>query len=314
MSLMTWTRTAEPYCGSVVRVLVAAPQPVVSVVPTSEVRTVAPVNEVAVDGGRAATLVGETHGWEYLLVWSPHRVVVRASLSCDTQESNVVLAGNRFAHLCYQDKNYVVTGTIRPLRGKVALRAPGSAQVALAGEGALVAGSVDGVVWRFDPRTKKKLRSYPSRAIVVGVDGGRLLVDRPASLDVLTRTGSLVERLHRAHEGGAVMRGGRVATIEGRRLSVTAADGKSLLVRRVAPGAHLEDLDRGLVLYSVETQLHLLRLSDGRDIVLRLRDQFGYAHVRLWRGSIFYAYNQRTGRLGHAGYLAASAVRRLLRG
>jgi len=39
-------------------VLVAAPPPLVDVTPTREIRTVAPVNEVAVDGKRAATLVG----------------------------------------------------------------------------------------------------------------------------------------------------------------------------------------------------------------------------------------------------------------
>jgi hypothetical protein len=295
-------------------VLAAAPPPVVAVSPTREVRTLAPVNEVAVDGGRAATLVGETRGWEYLLVWSPKGAVVRASLSCDTQESNVVLAGNRFAHLCYQDRNYVITGTIRPLRAKIALRAPVNAQVALAGQGALVAGSVSGAVWRFDLRTKKKLRVYPSRAIVVDVDGGRLLVDRPTSLDVLGRDGALVAILPGRHEGGAALSGGRVATIDGRRLTIRNARGQTLLVRRVPADAHLEDLDGGLVLYTVETQLHLLRLADGRDVVLRLRNQFGYPHGRLWRGSLFYAYNQRTGRPGHTGYVAASAVRALLGG
>jgi hypothetical protein len=36
----------------------AAPPHAVVVTPTREIRTAAPVNEVAVDGGRAATLVG----------------------------------------------------------------------------------------------------------------------------------------------------------------------------------------------------------------------------------------------------------------
>lgn len=295
--------------------LVAAPPPIVAVAPTHEVRTVAPVNEIAVDGGRAATLVGEVNGWEYLLVWSPKGVVLRASLSCSTQESNVVLAGNRFAHLCSQEANYVVTGTVRPLSGRVALRAPASAQVALAGQGSLVAGSVDGVVWRFDARTKQKLRTYSSHALVVGVDHDRVLVDRsPSTLDVLMRRGTHFTTVQRAHGGGAVLRDGRLATLDGRRLSVGGMRGKPTITRRVAAGAHLESLDGGLVLYSVETRLHLLRLTDGRDVRLRLRGQFGYAHVALWHGALFYAYNQRTGRLGHAGYVAAPAVRALLRG
>src|SRR6266511_2348932 len=210
-------------------------------------------------------------------------------------------------------------GTIRPLRGRVSLRAAGSAVISLAGEATLVAGSVSlvgrsvsSVIWRFDARTKEKLRTYPSRAVLVTVDRGRLLIDRPRALDVLTRNGALVTTLRHAHEGGAAMRGGRVATLAGRRLVVSRVDGKSLVVRSVAAGAHLEDLDGGLVLYTAETRLHLLRLADGKDVALRLRNQFGYANARLWHGSLFYAYNQRSGRLGHTGFVDAGRLRALL--
>jgi hypothetical protein len=169
-------------------VLLAPPTPAVVVTPTREVRTVAAVNDVAVDGARAATLVGAVQSWEYMLVWSPNGIVVRASLACDAQESNVVLAGNRFGHVCFQDRNYVVTGTIRPLAGRVALRTPGTTQVALAAQGSLMAGSVGRVVWRFDRSSQKRLRSYARNAIVTAVDAGRLLVDRSkGALDVLSR-------------------------------------------------------------------------------------------------------------------------------
>jgi hypothetical protein len=294
--------------------VVATPPPVV-VTPTREVRTASPVNEIAVDGGRALTLVGETRGWEYVLVWSPQGIVVRASLSCDLEESNAVLAGSRFAHDCYQGSNYVVMGTIRPLRARVVLSAGGSAVVSLAGQGSLVAGSVGGratVIWRLDGKTKRKLRTYRSRAVLAAVDRGRLLVDRPTSLDVLSANGSVVATLRRAHAGGAVLRNGRVATISGRRLVISRIDGGSTVTRTVAPTAHLEDLDGGLVLYSVDTKLHLFRVADGRDVVLRLRRQFGYVHARLWRGSLFYAYNEQSSKPGHAGYVDAAGVRALL--
>jgi hypothetical protein len=303
-------------------VIAATPSLAVQVSPTHEVRTASPVNEIAVDGGRAATLVGEPQQWEYLLVWTPKGIVLRATLNCDTQESNVVLAANRFAHLCYQGRNYVVTGTIRPLTGRVALRASGGAVISLSGQDALLVGSVSTlrpkdttIVWQFDQRAKRKLHAYASRAIVLGVDHGRILVDRPHRLDVLSRDGSLVASLRRPHDGGAVLRDGRVATIAGRRLVVTGVDGKRASVRTVAAGAHLDDLGGGYVLYSVETRLHLLRLSDGKDVALRLRKQFGYVHARLWGGAIFYSYNERSGRMpGHAGYVDAAGVRALLKG
>lgn len=302
--------------------IAATPSLAVQVSPTHEVRTASPVNEIAVDGGRAATLVGEPQQWEYLLVWTPKGIVLRATLNCDTQESNVVLAANRFAHLCYQGRNYVVTGTIRPLTGRVALRASGGAVISLSGQDALLVGSVSTlrpkdttIVWQFDQRAKRKLHAYASRAIVLGVDHGRILVDRPHRLDVLSRDGSLVASLRRPHDGGAVLRDGRVATIAGRRLVVTGVDGKRASVRTVAAGAHLDDLGGGYVLYSVETRLHLLRLSDGKDVALRLRKQFGYVHARLWGGAIFYSYNERSGRMpGHAGYVDAAGVRALLKG
>jgi hypothetical protein len=283
----------------------------VTVHPTSEVRTLAPVNEVTVDDGRAATLVGTVRGWEYVLVWTPRGVVVRASLTCDTQESNLVLAANRFAHLCYQGTNYIVTGTIKPLRATVSLRARPNAVISLVGGGSLVAGSVGGVVWRFDAHSRKKLRTYRSRALLVAADGRRLLIDRPHALDVLADDGALLSTLAREHDEGALLRGGRVATINEGRLVVSGIRGGSRLVRRLAARAHLEDLDGGLVLYSLGTRLHLLRLGDGKDVPLRLSGQYGYANARFWRGAVFYAYNLASG-VGRAGFVDARGVRALL--
>jgi hypothetical protein len=315
MSLITWTRTARTLLRYRHDVLLASPPPAVAVTPTHEIRTVAAVNEVAVDGARAATLVGQVQSWEYMLVWSPKGIVVRASLACDAQESNIVLAGNRFGHVCFQDRNYVVTGTIHPLAGRVALRASGSTQVALAARGSLMAGSAGRVVWRFDGGKATKLRAYPHGAIVTAVDGDRVLVDRSKSaLDVLSHTGSLVSTVTRPHEGGSLMRGGRIATLARRTLVVADLRGRSAVRRTIAADAHLEDMDGGLVVYSVETQLHLLRVSDGRDVRLRFAKQFGYAHARVSGGALFYAYDQRSGKLGHAGYVDAKHVRALLRG
>ena len=225
-----------------------------------------------------------------------------------------MLAGNRFAHVCLQGAHYVVAGTLRPLKAHVALRTSGSAQVALAAGGTLVAGSVSGTVWRFDPRGRTKVRTYASPVIMLSADRDRLLVDRDAAtLDVLTKAGSLFTRLKRPHGGGALMRDGRVTTISGRRLAVSSLDGRTRVVRTVTAGARLEDVAGGLVVYSVETRLHLLRLEDGKDVRLRLHGQFGYAHARLSNGGLFYTYNGRAGRLGHAGFLDAAAVCGLLR-
>jgi hypothetical protein len=296
-----------------VAVLPAAPPPLVDVRPVREVRTLSPVNGISVDGGRASTLVGTTHGWEYLLVWSPKGIVIRASLNCDLQETNVVLAGNRFAHVCSQDQNYVVTGTLRPLKARVSLRT--ASFVSLAGRGALVAGSSGRTIWRFDPARRTSLRTYAKPAIVLDVDRDRILVERSAAaVDVVSRTGRVLATLTLPHGGGALMRGGRIAAISKRRLVVSDLEGRRVLARTVAAGAHLEDVDSGLVVYSVETRLHLFRLADGRDVALRLRGQFGYASAGLWRGGLFYAYDVANGKTGRAGFVSAVGIRKLLSG
>jgi hypothetical protein len=283
----------------------------VDVKPAREIRTLSPVNTLAVDGGRAATLVGTAQAWEYLLVWSPKGVVIRASLNCETQESNVVLAGNRFAHVCFQGgENFVVTGTLRPLRARVALRAAGF--VSLAGGGSLVVGSAQTRLWRFDVRKRVLLHTYAQPVIALDVDGGRVLVERSArALDVVSGNGRIEARPALAHDGGARLRGSRIATISKRRLAVSDLHGRRILTRTVARGARIEDFDGKVVVYSVETRLHLLRIGDDRDVAIRLRGQFGYASAQLSGDGLFYAYNIRRGQAGRAGFVL---VRALLRG
>jgi hypothetical protein len=296
-------------------VLVAPPVPIVDVRPAAEIRTASPVNEVAVDGGRAATLVGETPSWEYVLVWSPKGVVVRASLACDIQESDLVLAGDRFAHLCNgSGTNTVLAATLARQRGRPLLRTP--AFVSLAGHGTLIVGSAGSTLWRFDPARKVKLHTYPASIVALDADGGRVLVGRSNTfLELVSRTGKTLATLKLPHAGGALLRGTRIATVANHRLVVSDLRGKPLRTRPVAGGATLIDTDGSIVVYAVETQLHLLRLSDGRDVHLRFKNQFGYVSAKLSGGGLFYAYNQAgTSKPGHAGYLSAAAVVALIRG
>jgi hypothetical protein len=294
-------------------VLVATSPPVL-VHPTAEIRTASPVNEVAVDGGRAATLVGETPSWEYVLVWSPKGVVVRANLACDIQESNIVLAGDRFAHICNGGStNTVLAGSVRRRQSVPQLRT--SAFVALAGHETLIAGSAGTTLWRFDAAKKVKLRTYPASVVALDVDGARILVGRSNSvLELDSRTGKTLATLTIPHLGGALLRGSRIASLASDRVVLSDLHGKTVRTRPVSGDATLVDVEGNLVVYSVETQLHLLRLSDGRDIRLRFTSQFGYASAKLWHGGLFYAYNQTSGsKPGHAGYLSAAAVQALLR-
>jgi len=295
-------------------VLVASPPPIVDVRPAIEIRAASPVNEVATDGGRAATLVGETPSWEYVLVWSPKGLVVRRPLACDRQESDLVLAGDRFAHVCFEGtKNTVLTATLKRRRSVPQLHA--SAFVVLAGHGSLIAGSAGRALWRFDPAGKKKLRRYKASIVALDTDGGRILVGRSNTvLEIVSRSGKTLTTLKLPHLGGALLRGARIASIANHHFFLSTVHGRAVRRRPVVGDATLVDLEGNLVVYSVGIRLHLLRLGDGRDVTLRFKGQFGYASAKLWRGGLFYTYNVRgTSRPGRAGFVPAAAVRALLR-
>jgi hypothetical protein len=292
------------------------PQPrVADVRPASEIRTAAPVNGVAVDRGVAATIVGITRSWEYVLVWSPKGVVVRANLTCETQESSVVIADGRLAHVCTDTSgNTVLTASLRKPASIAQLRT--TAFASLAGRGTLIAGAAGPVLWRFDPARKTKLRTYSAPVIVFDVDGGRILVGRTNSvLDVVSRSGNNLFTLHVPHVDGALLRGAHVGAIARHRFVLSDLHGHALQSRPVLGDATLLDMEPGLVLYGAGTRLHLLRLRDGRDVGLRFRGQFGYASARFSGGGLFYAYDGSGGsKPGHLGFVTAAGVRALLRG
>lgn len=296
--------------------LFAPPPPIVGVRPTIELRTASPVNEVAVDNGVAATLVGETPSWEYILVWSPKGVVVRPTLACDLQESNIVLAGDRLAHICNEaGDNAVLTATFKRQRSIPQLHT--SAFVALAGQGTLIAGSAGSTLWRFDATGKVKLGTYPGSVLVFNVDANRILVGRTNTLlAIVSRTGRALATLKIPHVGGALLRGSRIASIASHRLVLSNLHGKALRSRPVAGDATLMDASADLAVYSVGIRLHLLRLRDGRDITLRFKGQFGYASAKLSNGGLFYAYNVSGGssKPGRAGFVSAAGVQTMLRG
>ena len=233
--------------------IAAPPPPIVDVRPTIELRTASPVNEVAVDGGRAATLVGETPSWEYVLVWSPKGIVVRPSLACDRQESDLVLAGDRFAHICYEGAREHGALPRRSSAQRSTPRLHTAAFVALAGHGSLIAGSAGRTLWRFDATGKTKL-AHLSRA-------GHRAQRRPQPdprrrgrntvLEIVSRTGKATATLKLPHVGGALLRGSHIASIASHRFVLSDLHGKALRPRAVVGDATLVDSTDALAVYSV---------------------------------------------------------------
>jgi hypothetical protein len=292
----------------------APPPAIVSVKPSHEHRTILPANQVSVDNGVAATIIGETPTWPYILVWTPKGVVIRPRTHCITQESNIVLAGTRFAHVCNQHgSNTVLQGTFKSPKSVALLKT--KQYVTLAGHGSLIAGSVGNTLWRFDPGGKLKLHTYKSPITAYDVDGGRILVGRTTGLQVVSSSGKQLSAANVGHEGGALLRGSQIVRITAKHVVLSNLTGKAVVSRSVVGvNPTLVDMGNGLVVYNAGTRLHLLRLSDGRDVGLRFKNQISTADAKLWQGGLYYGFTSSgVGRPGHAGYISAAGVQALLK-
>jgi hypothetical protein len=163
------------------------------------------------------------------------------------------------------------------------------------------------------------LRSFRHRPRLFNVDEERVLVEsEPGTLAIVSASGALLSSLH-LHVSGAVLRHDRLVTIKRRDLVLRDLRGNALRRLRVPPGSTLEDARGDLVVYQTPAdQLHLLRLSDGRDVALRLAGQglTGQpASGRLDPTGLFYAYTRLTANdedSGTIGFVAAGELRKLL--
>jgi hypothetical protein len=237
---------------------------------------------VAVDGGRAATAYGGVLRWS-LVDGSQSR----RDVPCDTEVYAVALAGNRDAALCHEELNSGIWDIVNAAGDPDGIwmleqdldTATGRtrADLEIAGGGSLLVASVDKKLVRLDPGRHVTMRIYPRHARLFNVDGGRVLVQpRPGRLELLSASGAVLAALD-VNASSAVLRGDRPVTLRGRELAVRDLGGKVLMRRTVTAGTELQDYRDGVVVYRTvddwQNRLHLVRLSDGRDVTLVLRKQ-----------------------------------------
>jgi dipeptidyl aminopeptidase/acylaminoacyl peptidase len=138
----------------------------------------------------------------------------------------------------------------------------------------------------------------PGATRLLAVDAGRLALSAGSSVVIVDRDGRLLSRV----------RVGAAAEAAGldKRTLVVLARGRlrvydlisSRLVRtlplRVTANktAALEDVRGGLAVYLTGAAIHLLRLSDGRDVALYAPGQGIQLHAKLEKRGLFYAYNE----------------------
>ena len=174
-------------------------------------------------------------------------------------------------------------------------------------------------LWRADGARKTLVRSGGD-VRVVAVGGGRIATLRPDGR--LTLLGADGERLRALSLGrgieGVRLDAARLVVLRRAMLEVyDAASGRLTrrLPTRLGPSGdlRLEDVDGGVAVYVAGLTIHLLRLSDGRDVALRLEDEGSEAHAQLEPAGLFYAYDQAwTTKPGRLGFVPRREVERRL--
>jgi len=134
--------------------------------------------------------------------------------------------------------------------------------------------------------------------VLLGVAEGRILVDEPShQVVVYDETGTVVTSVP-VHTDAvqAALAGTTLVVRDGTSLGLyDAATGAPQVVRTIPARANLRNASGGLAVYTYRGVIHLIRLSDGNDIVFRSVP--GIVDAQLEAAGLVYAYNR--GGLGH---------------
>jgi TolB protein len=262
-----------------------------------------------------------------LLVWEPKtRRVRRLPVHGCGSVVDVVVADAAVAYTCDNSGVDVIERALRvqPLKGgrpstlahAVAANAPpGSLLSGVAGRGPLLAFGIamsgKPIIGGFEiARTRLSvivagravpLRTWPRRATVVSTDGRRIVVllGQRAVAVVAGETGRELRTLAfgRNRVQDAAVDGRLLFVMLRHRLAVYDVlgwrrIGSWPMKRGFGPQPILEDALGDLAVYRIGIALHVFRVSDGREFVIRIPEEAGPVFARLVPDGLFYAYNR----------------------
>jgi hypothetical protein len=289
------------------------------------------ITALVADGHLAAAhLVPGGKGCDRVLLWKGSGNATSISAGCnDAEVTSLALAGMRALWVNYDFGNHaycrlLTATTARPRAAEIPFCRPDEADTylsGLAGDGPLLVfndwfdfpqqGDVKDIeLRRVDGRRTTKLLSGPTARIVTSVSSGLIsILGRAGAVSVVRSEGSLVHRFavkaQNAKLDGAstvVIRTG-AATLTPWDLS-SAVDGTP---RKMKGGrlARFEDMQSGIVVYVLKKAVRLMRLRDGRDVVLR-RATVWPVHAQLEAPGLFWSHANRV------EFVPMSAVRAAL--
>jgi hypothetical protein len=143
-------------------------------------------------------------------------------------------------------------------------------------------------IWRLDGATPVKVASAPTDLEPLALDGGRIVVRRAdRSLELLDLDGGRLRSFDVAALGAALAGDDLVVHVRGELRDYSASTGDLRCVWPLpdVPGVKLDDAARGVVVYTLDGIVHLLRLGDGADAKLP-----GATAAELTDAGLFYAY------------------------
>jgi hypothetical protein len=170
-------------------------------------------------------------------------------------------------------------------------------------------------LWRVDGLRRSAIASGRTLGDPVAVDRGRILLQGGVPwAEIVDARGRVVVRLPvpgprrnllDLMTPRLALAGNRVAFLDKRRLRVyDAGSGRLLTARRVPPGRkQLAGASSGLIAYVHGRTVHVVRLGDGRETILRvaaarptpgqreLQNQVELVHADLSAAGLFYSYN-----------------------
>jgi TolB protein len=153
----------------------------------------------------------------------------------------------------------------------------------------------NGMLWRVDGAKAVAIASSGGALTPLSVDAGRILVDHEnGTLELMRSDGSSLQTFH-VYTGdfrGATVQGRNVVVLKQASIADYDAGSGVLLHERPLPAGEqrLDDVQNGLAVYVSGTDVHLLRLADGRDAVIHAPGP-GPVLAQLEPIGLFYSYS-----------------------
>lgn len=264
---------------------------------------------LAADGQLVAAHLAQP-GCDRILLWKGSGKTKSIAAGCaDAEVTSLAVAGARVLWVNYDYGNHaycqLYTATVaRPRRVEIPFCQPDESDTflgGLAGDRNLLVfndwfdfleqGQVRGVeLRRVDRRRTTKILGGPAARTVTSVDSGLIAIRGGAGAVTVVRSeGSLVHRFGVKAQTAKLDGSSTVVIKTGTTLTPwdlsTAVDGTP----RQMKGGALEDVQSGIAVYILEKAVHLLRLSDGRDVVVR-RATSGPVHAQLEAPGLFWSH------------------------